>query len=351
MNEKAKRGIVDAVPALTNVQNEALRGRSTVPKLWHQMIASGTGAILTSLFMTPFDVVKIRLQVQAKPMASGQCFIYCNGLMDHVCTCLNGNGKPWYKAPGYFNGTVDAMMKISKNEGLTRLWSGLPPTLLMAVPATVLYYTTYDQLRLHFLQTFSTEKKMFAPVLAGGISRVFAVSIINPLELIRTKMQSKPLSYSELVGCIKTAVEVDGFLSLWRGLGPTLLRDVPFSAIHWFFYDVFQRNLHKYLERDVPTFSGAFICGASSGTIASILTQPFDVIKTQRQVELGDATAMKNSKVRMQTSADVMMNIYATTGTRGLFAGLLPRIFKAAPACAIMISTFEYGKKFLSKEV
>lgn len=62
------------------------------------------------------------------------------------------------------------------------------------------------------------------------LSPVFAVSIINPLELIRTNMQSKPLSYAELVSCIRTAVEVDGFVSLWRGLGPTLLRDVPFSG-------------------------------------------------------------------------------------------------------------------------
>lgn len=31
-------------------------------------------------------------------------------------------------------------------------------------------------------------------------------------------------------------------------------------------------------------------------------------------------------------------------GVRGLFAGLAPRLIKVAPACAIMISTFEYSK-------
>lgn len=31
-------------------------------------------------------------------------------------------------------------------------------------------------------------------------------------------------------------------------------------------------------------------------------------------------------------------------GVRGLFAGLTPRLIKVAPACAIMISTFEYSK-------
>lgn len=37
---------------------------------------------------------------------SGKCFVYCNGLMDHICVCENGNSKAWYKAPGHFSGTL-----------------------------------------------------------------------------------------------------------------------------------------------------------------------------------------------------------------------------------------------------
>lgn len=54
--------------------------------------------------------------------------------------------------------------------------------------------------------------------------------MISPLELIRTKMQSRQLSYRELRVCIQSAVAQDGWLSLWRGWGPTVLRDVPFSG-------------------------------------------------------------------------------------------------------------------------
>lgn len=35
---------------------------------------------------------------------------------------------------------------------------------------------------------------------------------------------------SELVSVIKNAIQQGGMLSLWHGLGPTLLRDVPFSG-------------------------------------------------------------------------------------------------------------------------
>lgn len=84
------------------------------------MICSCTGALATSLLVTPLDVVKIRLQAQQKQFVKNKCFLYCNGLMEHMCYCLNGNGNgianghsahsmvsggQWYKRPGHFNGT------------------------------------------------------------------------------------------------------------------------------------------------------------------------------------------------------------------------------------------------------
>ena len=62
------------------------------------------------------------------------------------------------------------------------------------------------------------------------VCAVGAVTVISPLELVRTKMQSRRQPYSELLVCIRSAVSQDGLLSLWRGWGPTVLRDVPFSG-------------------------------------------------------------------------------------------------------------------------
>lgn len=59
---------------------------------------------------------------------------------------------------------------------------------------------------------------------------VGAVTVISPLELIRTNMQSKKFSYKELHRFISKKVSEDGWISLWRGWAPTVLRDVPFSG-------------------------------------------------------------------------------------------------------------------------
>ena len=49
--------------------------------------------------------------------------------------------------------------------------------------------------------------------------------------MVRTKLQSKKnLSYTQLYNAVENALKQDGVLSMWKGIGPTLLRDVPFSG-------------------------------------------------------------------------------------------------------------------------
>ena len=106
-----------------------------------QMMSAGAGSLVVSLFMTPLDVVKIRLQAQERFHAK-KCFLYSNGLMDHLCPRTNGDPPAralhtaqeicdckWYNRPKYFTGTADALVKISRLEGISSLWSGLSPTL------------------------------------------------------------------------------------------------------------------------------------------------------------------------------------------------------------------------------
>jgi len=62
------------------------------------------------------DVVKIRLQRQVRPLSMGECFVFRNGLMDHLCTCTNSPSTTfkhavkceWFNRPGHFNGMFGA---------------------------------------------------------------------------------------------------------------------------------------------------------------------------------------------------------------------------------------------------
>ncbi|NWY15972.1 S2540 protein, partial [Aphelocoma coerulescens] len=331
-----------------------------------QAIASCCGAIITSFFVTPLDVIKTRLQAQSNPFDKaltiflytillGKCFVYSSGLMD-LCVCENGDSKAWYKKPGYFKGTCDAFVKIIRIEGIKSLWSGLPPTLIMAVPTTAIYFTCYDQL-CEALKNRPGKHEEHIPVIAGSLSRFGSTTVVSPLELIRIRMQyHHKLSYKQLYLYVSTKVAADGWLSLWGGWTSTVLRDVPFSArvyflcrsLYWYNYECFKKMMCKEVGANEPTFFISFTSGAASGSL-TVITQPFDVMKTHRQTQLWESETLKSKLLRDSTSTwAVMRKILARNGITGLYAGIIPRVIKVAPACAIMISTYEYGKSFFS---
>ena len=312
-------------------------------KLSRQVISSSCGAIVTALFMTPLDVVKIRLQSQNHLKHKGDCFYYRNGLMDHLCTCFNGPNS-WYnrKIPGgRYHGTFDAMVKIAKFEGLRSLWSGLPPTLFMAFPQVVLYFTTYEEVKNFMGYHEINNPNPLIPVLSGGLARTFAVTAVSPLELIRTKIQSEKLLYADLINVVKFSIKDQGVKSLYRGWVSTVLRDVPFSMIYWFNYESLKTYVLKKQNNQSLTSLSTFFCGATAGSIAAFVTCPLDVVKTFRQIQLGEKDVPKNAR----KTWNIIRQIYKVKGVQGLFAGVTPRVTKVALSCAIMRTTFEYFKK------
>ncbi|XP_034523329.1 solute carrier family 25 member 40 isoform X2 [Ailuropoda melanoleuca] len=279
----------------------------------------------------------------------GHCVFICH-LAFFTLSCGNwGSGNSYKNADTLAAAVADAFLKIIRNEGIKSLWSGLPPTLMMAVPATVIYFTCYDQLSA-LLRSKLGENESRIPIIAGIVARFGAVTVISPLELIRTKMQSKKFSYKELHRFVSKTVSEDGWISLWRGWAPTILRDVPFSAMYWYNYEVLKKWLCAKSGLYEPTFMINFTSGALSGSFAAVATLPFDVVKTQKQTQLWIYESHKISMPLPMSTWTIMKSIVAKNGFAGLFTGLIPRLIKIAPACAVMISTYEFGKAFFQKQ-
>lgn len=98
---------------------------------------------------------------------------------------------------------------------------------------------------------------------------VGSATVISPLELIRTKLQAEKQSYRQVTDCIRSAVQTEGWRSLWRGFGPTLLRDVPFSAMYWHNYEKGKIWLCERYKTREPTFAITFTSGAVSGSVSA----------------------------------------------------------------------------------
>lgn len=361
--------------------------------------------------MTPLDVVRIRLQSQpqqspspltnlSKLATSPQTFSTLPPNLGVTACCrevffANSNGEFCMAAPRVgevagvgcaveetqrrtFNSTFDGMRKIARNEGFTTLWRGLSPTLAMAVPANIIYFTGYDWLR------FNTQSPInrllpdnYAPLVAGATARIIAAGVVSPIEMFRTRIQASRSTgvshFSETANGLKEMVATHGYTSLWRGFSLMLWRDVPFSGIYWWGYETVRGQLTDARERSrgrsvqadgsrsrarsrsqsrenhTATFTDSFIAGSTSGAVASFVTMPFDVGKTRRQIfqdpATGPAGVERALAPEQQSMPRLLWHIYKNEGLAGLWRGWIPRTLKIAPACAIMISSYEVGKR------
>jgi solute carrier family 25 protein 39/40 len=256
----------------------------------------------------------------------------------------------------------------------------------MSVPANVIYFAGYDWLRT--AQASPVRQNIhdaYTPLVAGATARVLAAIAVSPIEMFRTRMQAANHTataaghFRETMDGLRDMVANQGFFSLWRGLTLTLWRDVPFSAIYWWGYEatrngltdqrgrrearnegfefrigrgeerVQRRSRSRSQENHRDTLVDSFIAGATSGAVAAFVTTPFDVGKTRQQVarHMGEtAKDIANStRPEDQSMPRFLMHIYREQGMPGLFKGWAARCLKIAPACAIMISCYEFSKK------
>lgn len=317
--------------------------------------AASCGAALTALAVTPFDVVKTRMQLAAEaPRGVGamatcpSCgvFVLNNGLMEHVME-KSECGRFFRAGTVAAPSTLRSISLIARAEGLAGLYAGLGPTLVMAVPNTALYFTAYDECRRVGSDHWA------APAACGASARLLAATAVAPFELARTQLQAlKAQDRGGYFAALRGAVARRGPVVLWRGLAPTLWRDVPFSGLYWAGFEAFRTVLrptwYRHTEEPGESALRSAVAGLGAGALAALLTTPFDVAKTRLQVAAYDVPG--SPVLPGQGTWALLLGIARTEGPAALMAGAGPRLLKVAPACAIMIGSYEYAKALFAAE-
>ena len=286
--------------------------------LVEKSMAASAGAVVTCVVVNPLDVARVRLQVFDARTASAT------------------GGLP-------MTNTMSALREIVRMDGPRALWRGVTPTLMMSVPATGLYFSLYDALKKRIttlIPNTSPLSQSLVPLYAGASARLLAATITLPFEVLKTNMQARSGKIG-ISGVLREALAHGGVRSLWTGFGPTILRDIPFSAIYWAGYE----HLKIRLQEEFPSSSTwiPFLAGASSGMMAAFITLPVDVIKTRSQSQLQHTHKLN--------AINLVKVLFKEEGVKGFFRGAGPRLIRVVPMCAITIGCFEFfSKKILASE-
>jgi len=168
----------------------------------------------------------------------------------------------------HYRGIVDAFTKIYRTEGIAGFYSGLAPTLLVAVPNFAVSYTVYGTLKefmvdddlfynLRRIDADSGEAKLgFALTVAcGAASGIFATLITFPMDTIRRRMQVQNLHVPEELRMnsrqqLSHLVNKEGLRSLYRGLTPELLKVIPMVGTMFVVYEQAKEILNVTHDRN-----------------------------------------------------------------------------------------------------
>jgi len=151
--------------------------------------------------------------------------------------------------PGEYNGTVNTITKIVQQDGFLTLFRGLTPALIGIVPYCAIDLGVYNTLKDLYAKRNPNKTPGIITVLScGAISSTSAQLASYPLGLVRTRLQAqgmrgRPILYHGMMDCFVKTIKNEGFVGLYKGIVPNLLKAVPAISISYSIYEITRKKL------------------------------------------------------------------------------------------------------------
>ncbi|XP_027858361.1 solute carrier family 25 member 55a isoform X1 [Xiphophorus couchianus] len=251
-----------------------------------KLINGGIAGIVGVTCVFPVDLAKTRLQNQR-------------------------SGQQVYKS------MMDCLVKTIRSEGYFGMYRGAAVNLTLVTPEKAIKLAANDLFR-HHLSKDGKGLTVLKEMLAGCGAGMCQVIVTTPMEMLKIQLQDagriaaqqqKPvmisptklavtntvLSRSYNSGPVMSApravsatqiakelLQKQGIQGLYKGLGATLMRDVPFSIVYFPLFANLNR-LGKPNPAESSPFYWAFLSGCVAGSTAAVAVNPCDVVKTRLQ--------------------------------------------------------------------
>ncbi|CAL8368058.1 unnamed protein product [Lota lota] len=304
-----------------------------------KLINGGIAGMVGVTCVFPIDLAKTRLQNQR-------------------------NGQQVYR------NMLDCLIKTVKSEGYFGMYRGAAVNLTLVTPEKAIKLAANDFFR-HQLSKDGGRLTVLKEMLSGCGAGMCQVIITTPMEMLKIQLQdagrlaaqqrvipsmvpalklgvvlsrsynTSPAPHVVRVSAMQITRELlrtKGVPGLYRGLGATLMRDMPFSMVYFpLFAHLHQLGRHSSEDTAVP-FYWSFVSGCLAGSIAAVAVSPFDVVKTRLQsLKKGANEETYNGVV------DCIRKIMRKEGPRAFLKGASCRALVIAPLFGIAQVVYFFG--------
>lgn len=278
-----------------------------IAAIWKPLVAGSLSGFASTVLLQPLDLIKTRIQAIKKVDASVKHAVF------------------------------DAVVKIKRNDGFRGFYNGLVPSLYRIVPGVGIYFLSVHSLGDLFAFANGcrkTDLHILDNALIGVLARSIGTVTVLPFTVIKARFESGLFNYSGVMHAIRQIFAREGYRGLFSGLGATVIRDAPSSGLYLAFY--------RYELSFFPDSTNSmrplvhFLSGINAGIFASIMTHPFDMIKTQIQLSQEPLSFFAAGR-----------NIYQRFGAAGFMRGVTLRAGRRALTAAFAWTFYEELSRIL----
>ncbi|XP_058052819.1 brain mitochondrial carrier protein 1 isoform X1 [Ahaetulla prasina] len=308
---------------------------------WKPFVYGGLASLVAEFGTFPVDLTKTRLQVQGQSIDSRFREIK-------------------------YRGMFHALFRISREEGILALYSGIAPALLRQASYGTIKIGIYQSLKRLFVNRLEGPGQrvtrslwrvlrilayiMFSPiadetllinVICGVISGVISSALANPTDVLKIRMQAQgSLFQGGMIGSFIDIYQQEGTRGLWRGVVPTAQRAAIVVGVELPVYDITKKHLilSGLMGDTILThFISSFTCGLA-GAIAS---NPVDVVRTRMM----NQRAIVGSVELYRGTMDGLLKTWKSEGFFALYKGFWPNWLRLGPWNIIFFITYEQLKR------
>ncbi|CAK9299179.1 unnamed protein product [Gordionus sp. m RMFG-2023] len=205
------------------------------------------------------------------------------------------------------------LSQIIKNEGILRPIRGLNAVVIGAGPAHALYFSSYEAIKKFLItqdskaldtknqgiNTCSRTHQILAHGAAGAIATLLHDAIMNPVEVIKQRLQALNSPYTGAINCASAIFKKEGYGAFYRSYSTQLTMNIPFQTTHFVTYEYCRKKFYRLRSKGNtkrynkgvsknkttdPVFYydplSHLMAGGIAGGIAAAITTPLDVCKT-----------------------------------------------------------------------
>ncbi|CAL8469238.1 g8779 [Coccomyxa elongata] len=208
------------------------------PDLASVALSAGTAGVVLSSVLSPFELIKCRMQMAHRN--------------------VHGGAKPPYST------SLECLRHLLRTEGLRGLTRGTGATMARETPGNALFFTVYELLR----RVIPGRPPSTAPsgegflailgdaassIVCGGLAGTVMWATVLPIDVAKTRIQTATPGSPRDVSILRNLTMLHregGAAALYAGIRPTLIRAFPANAAQWLVWECSMRGYRRWFDGD-----------------------------------------------------------------------------------------------------